>query len=93
MKKIDVQNRITKYLEDNHFTIVDALSKQYSISSYEQYIECFTLICKTYQSNIKEFYEEGKKFIDKMNSFISMTIQNVDDELLENYVDNNLKRS
>ena len=46
MKKIDVQNAITKYLESNHFTIVDTLSKQYSISSYEQYIECFILICK-----------------------------------------------
>lgn len=91
MKKIDIQSKITKYLENNHFTIVDALSKQYSISSYEQYIECFSLICKTYQSNITEFYEEGKNFIDKINSFISMTIQNVDDESLENYVENNLK--
>lgn len=91
MKKIDVQNAITKYLESNHFTIVDTLSKQYSISSYEQYIECFILICKTYQNNITEFYEEGRDFIDKMNSFINNTIQNVEDESLENYVDNNLK--
>lgn len=91
MKKIDVQNKITKYLESNKFIIIDILSKQYSISSYEQYIECFTLICKTYQNSITEFYEEGKNFIDKMNSFINMTIQNTDDESLENYVNNNLK--
>lgn len=91
MKRIDVQNAITKYLNSNKFTIIDSLSKQYTISSYEEYVECFTLIKNTYQNNIIEFNKEGKKFIEKMNSFITMTIQSVDDGSLENYVDNNLK--
>jgi uncharacterized membrane protein YhaH (DUF805 family) len=91
MKRIDVQNAITKYLNSNKFTIIDSLSKQYTISSYEEYVECFTLIKNTYQNNIIEFNKEGKEFIEKMNSFITMTIQSVDDGSLENYVDNNLK--
>ena len=31
MKRIDVQSQITKYLNSNQFTIIDSLSKQYSI--------------------------------------------------------------
>lgn len=38
MKKIDVQNQITKYLSSNHFTIIDSLTKPYTIQSYDQYI-------------------------------------------------------
>ena len=44
MKRIDVESAITKYMSNNNFRIVDILSKDYSISSYEQYIECFSLI-------------------------------------------------
>lgn len=90
MKKIDVEKAITEYLASNKFTIVDSLSKQYTISSYEQYIEYFTLIKNTYQNNIIEFYEEGKKFIDLINDFITNTIKDENIESIEQYVNNNL---
>lgn len=90
MKKIDVEKAITKYLNNNKFTIIDSLSKRYIISSYEQYIECFTLIKNTYQNNIIEFSEEGKKFIDLINDFITNTIKDENIESIEQYVNNNL---
>lgn len=90
MKKIDVEKSITKYLNNNKFTIIDSLSKRYIISSYEQYIECFTLIKNTYQNNIIEFSEESKKFIDLINDFITNTIKDENIESIEQYVNNNL---
>ena len=57
MKRIDVESAITKYMSNNSFRIVDILSKDYSISSYEQYIEFFSLIYNTYKNNIYEFSE------------------------------------
>lgn len=90
MKKIDVEKAITKYLNNNKFTIIDSLSKRYIISSYEQYIECFTLIKNTYQNNIIEFSEEGKKLIDLINDFITNTIKDENIESIEQYVNNNL---
>lgn len=91
MKKIDVENAITKYLATNKFTIIDCLSKQYTISSYEQYIECFTLIKNTYQDSILEFHEEGKKFINLMEDFIANVIENQTIDSLGQYIDTNLK--
>lgn len=93
MKRIDVESAITKYLDSNKFTIVDSLSKQYTISSYEQYIECFMLIKNTYQNSITEFYEEGKKFIDLINNFITNAIESEDMDSIEQYIINNLKGS
>ena len=77
MKKIDVQNLITKYLSSNHFTIIDSLTKQYTIQSYEQYIECFNLIKNTYQNNIIEYCEEAKKYINLMDNFINKETMSV----------------
>lgn len=93
MKRIDVENAITKYLESNKFVIIDSLSKQYIISSYEQYIECFTLIKNTYQNTITEFYEEGQKYINLMSEFITNVIENENIDSVENYISNNLKGS
>ncbi len=93
MKKIDVQNSITKYLANNRFTIIDSLSKRYSISSYEEYISCFTLIKTTFQNSIIEFSEEGKNFIDKMNDFITNAIKDENEETIEQYVSNNIRNT
>lgn len=91
MKKIDVQNGITKYLNNNQITIEDALSKSYNISSYEEYIEFFMLIKNTYKNNIKEFYNEGKKYLDKLEEFITEATKSEDSKSLEAYIQNNLK--
>ena len=93
MKKIDVQNQITKYLSSNHFTIIDSLTKQYTIQSYEQYIECFNLIKNTYQNNIIEYCEEAKKYINLMDNFITKAIENSDTDSIEQYIVNNIKDS
>ena len=93
MKRIDVQNQITKYLNTNHFSITDSLSKSYSIQSYEQYIECFTLIKNTYQNSIIEYFEEAKKYINIMDEFITKVIENSDTDSIEQYIINNLKDS
>lgn len=93
MKRIDVESAITQYLESNKFTITDTLSKQYTISSYEQYIECFTLIKSTYQNSITEFYEEGKKFIDLINDFIINVIESENIDSIENYISSNFRGS
>jgi len=93
MKRIDVESAITKYLDSNKFTITDSLSKQYIISSYEQYIECFTLIKTTYQSSIAEYYEEGKKFIDLINNFITNAIESENADSIDQYISNNIKGS
>ena len=91
MKRIDVQNAITNYLSNNKFTIIDSLSKRYSISSYEKYISCFTLIKTTFQNNIIEFSEEGKKFIDKINNFITNAIKDENEDTIEQYINNNIR--
>lgn len=93
MKKIDVQNQITKYLSSNHFTIIDSLTKPYTIQSYDQYIECFNLIKNTYQNNIIEYCEEAKKYINLMNNFITKAIENSDTDSIEQYIVNNIKDS
>ena len=93
MKRIDVENAITKYLDSNKFTIIDSLSNQYTISSYEQYIECFALIKNTYQNSITEFYEEGQKYIDLINEFITNVIENENSASIEQYISNNLRSS
>ena len=93
MKRIDVQSQITKYLNSNHFTIIDSLSKQYSIQSYEQYVECFSLIKNTYQNSILEYCEEAKKYIGLMDDFITKTIGNAVDDTLEQYIVNNIRES
>ena len=91
MKRIDVQNYITQYLTNYNFIIIDSLSKKYSISSYEQYVECFTLIHNTYKNSIIEFSEEGKKFIDKMNDFITNAIKNESEDTIKQYIENNIR--
>lgn len=93
MKRIDVQNAITKYLTNNRFTIIDSLSKRYTISSYEEYISCFTLINTTFQNSIIEFSKEAKKFIDAINDFITNAIKDENTETIEQYVENNLSRT
>lgn len=93
MKRIDVQNAITKYLTNNRFTIIDSLSKRYTISSYEEYISCFTLINTTFQNSIIEFSKEAKKFIDAINDFIINAIKEENTETIEQYVENNLSRT
>lgn len=93
MKKIDVQNQITKYLSSNHFTIIDSLTKPYTIQSYDKYIECFNLIKNTYQNNIIEYCEEAKKYINLMNNFITKAIENSDTDSIEQYIVNNIKDS
>lgn len=93
MKRIDVQSYITKYLNSNTFTIIDSLSKQYPIQSYEQYIECFTLIRDTYQTNIIEYCEEAKKYINLMDEFITKAIENSDTDSIDQYITNNLRSS
>lgn len=93
MKRIDVQSQITKYLNSNQVTIIDSLSKQYSIQSYDQYIECFTLIKNTYQNNIVEYCEEAKKYIKLMDEFITKVIENSDTDSIEQYVTNNIRDS
>ena len=93
MKKIDVQNQITKYLSSNHFTIIDSLTKPYTIQSYDQYIECFNLIKNTYQNNIIEYCEEAKKYINLMNNFITKAIENSDTDSIEQYIVNNINDS
>lgn len=92
MKRIDVESAITKYMSNNNFRIVDILSKDYSISSYEQYIECFSLIYNTYKNNIQEFSEEGKKYKDNINLFIQQALENADEESIESYINDNLSR-
>lgn len=93
MKKIDVQNQITKYLSSNNFTIIDSLTKLYTIQSYDQYIECFNLIKNTYQNNIIEYCEEAKKYINLMNNFITKAIENSDTDSIEQYIVNNINDS
>ena len=56
MKRIDVESAITKYMSNNNFRIVDILSKDYSISSYEQYIECFSLIYNIYPLSLVSIF-------------------------------------
>lgn len=93
MKRIDVQSHITKYLNSNTFNIIDSLSKKYSIQSYEQYIEYFTLIRDTYKTNIIEYCEEAKKYINLMDEFITKVIENSDTDSIDQYITNNLKNS
>lgn len=92
MKRIDVESAITKYMSNNNFRIVDILSKDYSISSYEQYIECFSLIYNIYKNNIQEFSKEGKKYKDNINLFIQQALENADEESIESYINDNLSR-
>ena len=92
MKRIDVESAITKYMSNNNFRIVDILSKDYSISSYEQYIECFSLIYNIYKNNIQEFSKEGKKYKDSINLFIQQALENADEESIESYINDNLSR-
>ena len=92
MKRIDVESAITKYMSNNNFRIVDILSKDYSISSYEQYIECFSLIYNIYKNNIHEFSKEGKKYKDNINLFIQQALENADEESIESYINDNLSR-
>ena len=92
MKRIDVESAITKYMSNNSFRIVDILSKDYSISSYEQYIEFFSLIYNTYKNNIYEFSEEGKKYKDNINLFIQQALKNANEESIDSYINDNLSR-
>ena len=92
MKRIDAESAITKYMSNNNFRIVDILSKDYSISSYEQYIECFSLIYNIYKNNIQEFSKEGKKYKDNINLFIQQALENADEESIESYINDNLSR-
>ena len=92
MKRIDAESAITKYMSNNNFRIVDILSKDYSISSYEQYIECFSLIYNIYKNNIQEFSKEGKKYKDNINLFIKQALENADEESIESYINDNLSR-
>ena len=92
MKRIDVESAITKYMSNNSFRIVDILSKDYSISSYEQYIEFFSLIYNTYKNNIYEFSEEGEKYKDNINLFIQQALKNANEESIDSYINDNLSR-
>ena len=91
MKKIDIQNAISNYLSNNNFTILDTLSKKYKILSYEEYMYKFNLIYNTYKDSIAEYSEEGKKYLDNMNNFIEVALNETDIENLESYINNNLK--
>ena len=90
MKRIDVQNEITKYLSTNNLYLVDSLSKHYTIKTYEEYINCFSLINSTYSNNIIEFAEEGKKYIDKINNFITKVIEVCNEDTIEQHIKNNM---
>lgn len=90
MKRIDVQNEITKYLSDYNIFITDILSKKSTITTYEEYINYFSLINNTYKNNIIEFSEEGKKYIDKINNFITKAIESSNEETIEQYIKNNM---
>lgn len=93
MKKIDIQNIITKYLSDKPIIIYDALHKQYNVSSYEEYLEFFSLIKNTYQNSIMEYYDESKKYLDLMNDLINKSMQNSDDDSINQYINNNFRSS
>ena len=90
MKRIDVQSEITKYLSDYNIFITDILSKKSTITTYEEYINYFSLINNTYKNNIIEFSEEGKKYIDKINNFITKAIESSNEETIEQYIKNNM---
>ena len=86
MKRIDVENAITKYLSDNNLYVRDSLSKEYIIRTYDEYINYFSLIVTTFKNNIVEFSEEGKKYIDKINTLISKTLEVASEDNLVQYI-------
>lgn len=92
MKRIDVENAITKHIEKRPYRIIDTLSNSYTISSYEKYVECFDLIYNTYKDNIREFSEEGKKYKDNINLFIQKILEDKDEDSMEQYIEDNLDR-
>lgn len=90
MKKIDIENAITKYLTTNPICIIDILRNQYDIRTYEEYINCFSLVYNTYQNNITEYSERGKEYLDKINTFITKVKENIEEDTIEEYLENNM---
>ena len=93
MKKIDVQNAITKILQSNKLTIIDSLSNRYFISTYEEYMNFFNLIKSAYYDNIKEYVDEANQYINNMENYISNAINDENIESIEQYVQSNLLSS
>ena len=90
MKKVDVEEAITKYIAKNQFIVIDCMSKRYTISSYEEYVTFFNLISTTFQNNIIEYVNEAKVFLDNMNNFVTNAINSEINEPIEQYVERNI---
>lgn len=92
MKKIEIQNLITRYLSNNPVRFIDLVGTVISINSYEKYITLFSAMRKTFAESIPEFRDVASRRLEVMSQLLE-TCDTKEDTDITSYISNNTKSS
>lgn len=91
MKKIDVETRINKYLNDYPITMVDLLERTYNFNSLEQYLFSLKNSKSIFVDSIDEFSNVINNYIDKVDLFIKGCLDEQNGDNIDDYISRNMK--
>lgn len=89
IKKIEITKLIDEKMNKEPLYFRDLMGNNYTINSYEEFIQKFTLIKNTFKNHIIDFYNEANDLLNKMATFIndcnSETIEEANHFIINNF--------
>lgn len=90
MTVLEIETRITKYLESKNLYFIDMLNTSERLESYDFLINLLKTTKNTYKDKILEFANESENYLNRIKEFIDHC-KEMNDEKIDNEIQNEFK--